>query len=331
VRVANLDEFIARARGMRRQEELDRATIAALTAFESADIDTRVLKGPALAQRLYGQGRESRGYTDIDLLIAPRDLTSARRVLRDLGYEEVVLVPGIDDVAGIQHSEIWNRPGERGGPIWIDLHWRLDLCEAPGDAIWDALAASRSSIILSGKPVAILGDDGLALHLALHAAQHGPDDTKAMADLARGIERWPSAVWGSAAELADAVQGTPAFAAGLRLLPAGARLASQLGLPPTLELDWEIRNRAARPRGTFHLQALTEAGGLGERLNVLRRSLLPTPDWIRWEFPWAARGRAALLVAYARHLARAPRWALRAMRYRRSARRTAGDGRRSPG
>jgi Uncharacterised nucleotidyltransferase len=325
VRAADLDEFIARARGLRRREELDRATIVALTAFESAGIDALLLKGPALAERLYNQG-ESRGYTDIDLLIAPRDLTAARRVLIGLGYDEVVLVPGIDDVAGIQHSEIWNRPGERGGPIWIDLHWRLDPCEAPGDAIWDALAASRGSINLSGRPVAILSDDGLALHLALHAAQHGPDDTKAMADLARGIERWSSAVWRSAAELAEDVRGRPAFAAGLRLLPAGARLASQLGLPPTPELDWEIRIRASRPRGTFHLQALTEARGVGEHLNVLRRSLVPNPQWIRWEFPWAARGRAALVVGYARHLARAPRWAVRAMRYRRRVRGAAGGG-----
>ena len=317
----DLDEFIARARGMRRREELDRAAIAALTAFEAAGIDALLLKGPALAQRLYSPRGENRGYTDIDLLVAPRDLTSARQALRGLDYREVVLVPGIDDVAGIEQAEIWGRAGERGGPIWIDLHWRLDRCKATGDVIWDALAASRSSIDLSGKAATILGDDGLALHLAIHAAQHGPEDIKAIGDLVRGIERWSPEVWRSAAELAEAVQGTPAFAAGLRLLPAGARIASQLGLPPTAGLDWEIRNRASRPRGTFHLQAMAEARGLRERLNVLRRSLLPTPEWIRWQFPWAARGRALLLMAYARHIARAPLWAVRAMRFRRSARR----------
>jgi hypothetical protein len=319
-----VDEFIARARGLRRRDELDRAAIAALAAFKSAGAEALLLKGPALARRLYDQG-EVRGYSDIDLLVPPRDLASVRDALTELGYKKAEEVFGIDDVGGVQHGEIWARAGEQGGPLCIDLHWRLSRCEAPGEVVWEVLAQGRGSIELAGEKAAVLGDDGLALHLALHAAQHGPEDTKAIGDLARGLERWPPEVWLSAARLAEKLQGVPAFAAGLRLVPAGARMANRLGLPPTPGLEWEILHRDARPRGTFHLEAMANARGLRERLSVIRRSLLPTPQWIRWQFPWAAGSRALLLLAYARHIARAPLWAARAMRFRRRARR-AGEG-----
>jgi hypothetical protein len=315
-----LDNFVARARRLRKRDVLDRAAIAALTALESAGVDAMVLKGPALARRLYADG-EIRGYSDVDLLVPRRCLASAREVLAQVGYSSAGEVFGIDDVAGIQHSEIWSRPGEGSGPVMIDLHWRLDGCEAPDDLVWDALVAGRGSIELRGEEAAVLGDDGLALHVALHAAQHGPEDVQAIGDLARAVERWPQDLWRRAAQLAERLHGVPAFAAGLRLIPDGARLAGELGLPPTPELDWKIHTREARPRGTFHVGAFAEARGLRQRANVLRRSLFPTRRWIRWEFPWAAQGRARLVLAYACHILRAPLWAARAGRYLARARR----------
>jgi hypothetical protein len=321
---AELDEFIVRARELQRREELDRAAVAALAKFDSTGVHALLLKGPVLARRLYSK-EEKRGYWDIDLLVPPRDLERARRALGELGYRKGQEVLGIDDVAEIEHGEVWARQGEnRGGPICIDLHWRLSRCEAPGDAVWDALANDHESIELEERRVPVPSDAGLALHLAIHAAQGGLEDTKAIADLRRGIERWPLEVWRSAAHLAESVQGEAAFAAGLRLLPAGADLAERLGLAPTPQLDWEIRRRGSRPRGTFHLQAMGEAKTWRERVGVLRRSLLPTPAWIRYQYPWAERHRWLLPVAYVRHILRAPVWALQAMRYRRQSRRASG-------
>ena len=316
----SLAEFVARTRELRRRDELDAATIEVLTAFDSIGVKALLLKGPALAHRLYAPAGESRGYWDIDLLVPPHGLESAREALATLGYTKAEEVFGVDDVGGVQHGELWARQDERGGPLCIDLHFRLSGCKASREVVWDSLAKGHNSIDLQGRPVAVPGDDGLALHLALHAAQHGSGDTKAIGDLERGIERWPLAVWRSAALLAEAVQGVPAFAAGLRLVPASSRLASRLDLPATPQLEWEILHRDARPRGTFHLEAIAGAGGLRERISVLRRSLLPDPQWIRWEFPWA-RTWLLLLVGYACHIVRAPVWAAQAMRFRRRARR----------
>ena len=318
-----LDDFVARARRLRKTELLDEAAIAALAALRAAGVEAMLLKGPALARRLYLDG-EIRGYSDVDLLIPRRSLNTAREVLGQLGYANADEIFGIDDVAGILHSELWSRPGERAirsGPIMIDLHWRLDGCEAADDVIWEALTVGRGSIEVRDDEAAVLGDEGLALHVALHAAQHGPDDVKAIGDLTRAVERWPVDLWRQAAQLAETVRGVPAFAAGLRLVPAGSRLASELRLPETPELDWKIHTRGDRPRGTFHVEAWRQARGLRQRANVLRRSLFPTQRWIRFYVPWAARGRAWMVLAYAWHILRAPLWAARAGRYLARARR----------
>ena len=316
-----LKEFVERVRHLPHQTELDAAAVEVLDAFEAAGVESLLLKGPALAQMLYHPG-EHRGYGDIDLLVAPTDLDAGRRALAELGYANSER-GGLDDVAGIMHSELWSQALEsKMVQLMVDLHWRLAGCEAPADVIWKVLGRRRAGIELGGRSVPILAHDGLALHLATHAAQHGPDDIKAIADLVRGLERWDPEIWRSAADLAEQVDGAAAFAAGLRLTAPGTELAREIGSPPTDDLTWAILNRDTRPRGTFHVQALAGARGVRERLDVLRRSLFPRPEWITWEYQWSrGAGRARLVAAYAIHLLRAPAWAVRAWRYRRAARR----------
>jgi Uncharacterised nucleotidyltransferase len=298
-----LGEFRERVRGVRGRDEIVRCL---------------VLKGPALAQLLYTRD-EHRTYSDVDLLISPEDLPRAREALVELGCTGGGEKSGIDDVAGILHSELWVLWTEGGRPVPVDLHWRLAGCEAPPADAWRELRARRTWIELAGRRVPVLDHVGLALHLATHAAQHGPLALKTIGDLERGIERWSLEVWRSAARLAREVQGTPAFAAGLRLIPSGAALAGELDLPPTDELSWRILHHDARPRGTFHVQAWAQARGIRERANLLRRSLIPKPEWIGWEYQWARRSRVLLVVAYVMHVLRAPVWAARAWRFRRRA------------
>lgn len=311
-----------RARGLSRQAQLDAAAVEVLDAFGGAGLQPLLLKGPVLARVLYAPD-EHRGYSDVDLLISPADLPQARRALTRAGFKHGEEVFGIDDVGGILHSETWSRRGEGEwrGPLLIDLHWRLPGCGASAEAVWEALSRRRASIELNGRKAAVLDPAGLALHLAIHAAHHGPDDLKAIADLTRGLERWPLGVWHAAASLAAELEATSAFAAGLRLVPIGTERADELGLPPTHELDWAIRHRDSRPRGTFHLQALANARDARARADVLRRSLLPGREWIAWEYPWARGGGARLVAAYGAHLLRTPLWAARAWRYRRKERR----------
>ena len=315
-----LREFVERVRGADRRAKLDATAARVIAALDRRGVHPVLLKGPALAHSLYDAG-EHRGYSDVDLLVCPRDLEAARDVLSELGYADMSRGLGIDDVAGILHAETWSRPGDPAGPEMIDLHRTLPGCDAPADVVWEALSARSDSIELEGRRVAVLNRPAMAMHLATHAAQHGPTDAKAMGDLTRGIHRWPRQIWLEAALLARRVQAEQSFAAGLRLVVGDRSLADELGLEEHGETQWVINNRAARPRGTFHLQALVDAPTTRRRASVLRRSLLPRRDWIVWQHPWADASRAHLAAAYALHIIRAPVWAWRAWAFRRRGRR----------
>jgi hypothetical protein len=58
------------------------------------------------------------------------------------------------------------------------------------------------------------------------------------------------------------------------------------------------------------------ARGWANKLAVLRRSLKPDRRWIAVEYASAKRGGLWLALGYARHLVRAPLWAVRAWRFR---------------
>lgn len=140
-----------------------------MNALGAAGVDAILLKGAGLARMLY-RSDESRAYFDVDLLVAPSDVTAAGRVLADLGYSNLRELHGIDDVAGILHADSWSRSVQGFGNVTIDLHGRLAGCEGPPEVAWSVLSARRAFIELAGHRVVTLDRSALALHLALHAA-----------------------------------------------------------------------------------------------------------------------------------------------------------------
>jgi hypothetical protein len=317
-----LSEFMARIApsapsAPKATERLDRAAADLFRALEPAGVDALLLKGPALEQALYGPG-ERRSYVDVDVLVAPEDRATARRTLSELGYVDAHKRIGIDDVGGVVHAETWIAgPDADCQGTLIELHLWLPGTTGDPQEVWDVLGECHGWVEVQGLAVPCLGRPALAMGLALHAAQHGPIYKKGLAELALGLERWPSDVWAAASGLAARTGAVEAFAAGLRLVPEGADLARALDLPATDRADWEIRNARARPRGTFHLRAFMDAESTSARLSVARRSLFPKRAWIMTERNWARRGGWRIPAAYTLHLTRAPLWAFRAWRFRR--------------
>ena len=309
-----LDGFVERARWLSRRDDLESATAEVLETFSRRGVEALVLKGPAVASAVY-TAKEVRTYFDIDLLVSPETFPGARQALAEVGFKHVEF-----DLVAVAdpHAETWSRPrGGPGGPLVVDLHWRIAGCGSPPEAAWRAFNQRRSWLDLEWGRIPVLNSSGLAFHLAAHAAQLGADDEKALADLARGVERLPDDAWRDAAVLAEEVGAIPAFAAGLRLVPAGAELAESLDLPPTPALSWALSDPGARPPGTARLEAMQSADGLAGRARIVRRSLFPSRDWISVHFPWAGRSHARMAAAYALHVLRTPVWALRAWHYRR--------------
>jgi hypothetical protein len=307
-------------------EPLERAAAELFQAFAEAQVEALLLKGPALARLLYELG-ETRTYADVDLLVDPSHWAEAQACLVQLGYRNASEVLGVEDVGGVVHDESWVRTGDRRcDESLVELHRWLPGVRAAPERAWAPLVRDSVWLEVAGGRVRTMGRSGQALHLALHAAQHGPEFAKGLRELELALERWDLQTWQRASRLATEIDAAAAFVVGLRFVAPGRGLAETLGLEAPADLEWAIRHRHLRPRGTFHLDALVTGRGWRQRTAALRTILVPNPSWIGVEFPWARGRRSRLPVAYVLHAARLPLWGLRSWSYRRRAQREARRG-----
>jgi hypothetical protein len=224
---------------------LDAAAVDVLGALQRAGARPVLLKGPSIARWLYEPGE--RVYVDIDVLVAPEAGSTASSTLRAIGFSYVV---------ESWNSSVWVR---RRSGVNVDLHTALlGIGLAPAPA-FDALTRSVASFELSRGAVPVLETHARALHIVLHAAQHGAQERTSLEDLRRALARLPDETWAEAAALAVEVDATTAFAAGLRLLPEGARLAERLGLSTALTTLVAMR-AATAPVVSEGLMSLADAG-----------------------------------------------------------------------
>jgi Uncharacterised nucleotidyltransferase len=128
-----------------------------LAAFDRAGVPVVSLKGPCLAERLYGNAALRTSY-DLDLLVRPNDVVRAEQVLTEVGF--------------VPHGEAddYHRPW-RGKATILELHHNVENPEAFElnlEAIW-----ARTQIAeFQGVPIRLLGADDELLFLCLHAVRH---------------------------------------------------------------------------------------------------------------------------------------------------------------
>ncbi len=143
------------------------------------------------------------------------------------------------------------------------------------------------------------------MHLALHVAQNGPSDTKALHDLELGLDQLSEEHWMAAAGLAEMVGAEQAFSAGLRLTEAGRRVADDVGLAPPRDVGLLLRVSSA-PRESLQIDNLVHAGSSSARARLVVRKLWPTEAYMVGRDPDAGNSRRALLLARLRRMAGLP-------------------------
>ena len=270
---------------------VDVQTARVVSALTARGVESLLLKGPVAARRLYADD-EPRFYGDTDLLVAPHCLDAARQTLRELGYE-----PRFGDRSAAligHHGTHWHL---QGSLLEVDLHHTLTGVLASSEALWEALCAHASTMEVDGTPVRVPNDAALALHLALHAAQHGIACEAPRNDLRRAVVQLEAGTWRAAAALAARVDALDAFGVGLRLLPEGAALAAELRLPPNRSRNAALRVMAA-PSVTLGLDRLSTTPGLWAKARLVLGWTFPPPDFMRTWSALARRGRGGLLLAY---------------------------------
>jgi hypothetical protein len=285
-------EFVARARAARCNARVDAATARVLSALAADGVRAILLKGPALARWLYADGTP-RPYVDADLLVDPRRVIDAERCLGRLGFAKVC---GPEDMPGWYPPESeWTGSGE--GEV-IDLHWGLGGAGASDDVVWAALSVNTERLVVAGVEVQALGRPALALHVALHAAKHATLP-KPRVDLARALHAADRGTWEAAAALAWRLGAQDMFVAGLRLEPAGARLAAWLGMTGNASATSILMATSAAP-GALALEAFATAT-LRTRVWLALRTLIPTRRWMIMHTARGGRGGAWLAASYAWH------------------------------
>jgi hypothetical protein len=271
---------------------VDAVTANVVTALRRAGIASILLRGPAIARWLYGEG-ELRAYRDLDLLVEPGTRGEAEAVLAGLGliHRQAGFAPG----ESVQHASEWicRRPS-----VVVDLHHGIEGVRAPSAELWPALASDCHTIEVAGVPADAPSAPALALIIALHAAHHGRGGGKHLDELRRALDRADPEIWRATLQLAERLDAVPSLAAGLRLVPEGAELAESLGLSHGADRATALRAAGAHSTA-IGFARLAATPGLRAKLAFVARKLAPTPAFMRHWSRLARRGRLGLVLAYA--------------------------------
>jgi hypothetical protein len=289
---------------------VDQVTAEVLRAFDGEGVASVLLKGPSTVRWLYPD--RPRRYHDCDLLLSPAAVGDAERVLHGLGFTPT-LEQGAMPNWWREHAIEW-RHQERCAAV--DLHHTLKGAGVDDMRLWQVLHAENEPMTVGGYAASVLALPGRALVLALQAREK--DVSKQ--DLARAVERAGMETWKKAAELAEELDATAGFSAGLRLVPRGRALAATLELPPADSVGAALLAKRA-PAESLTVDRIVRARGMRERFAIVRHKLLPPPTFMRHWSPQARRGWSGLLAAYGRRLVWVVRSVPRAVRAWRDARR----------
>jgi hypothetical protein len=234
-----------------------------LRAFASAAVPVIPLKGPALAERLYG-APHLRLCRDLDLLIRPDHRAQAEAVLTQLGFAPV---EAADD-----YHQTWLRdqtPVELHRGVTIPGTFRFDL---PG-----AWARAQQGTVAAQPTLQFAPPDEL-LYLCLHAARHRFERLSLVLDIAHALTR-----------------------AGGTLTPALLTQSARAHLTGTLlvgvSLANRLRSRPPDPLTTPHTEAI--ATRLWHDLTTQEPIPFHTSDLYRFfvelePTPWARFRRRAV-------------------------------------
>jgi hypothetical protein len=296
---------------------LDAAAAEVTGALGRRGVPCRLLKGAATAGWLYED--EARSYVDVDLLVPPSHLERAEDALRALGFVPAEGDPPRADRP--RHARVW----ERGAAV-VDLHTTLAGIQIDPQQAWDTLAAAVEEVGVGRARIQTLDVPARALHVALHAAQHGARSPQALADLERALARLPDETWRASEALGRRLDALPAFVAGLSLVPDGEALAARLGVGGLSSVEADLRTRVAREEtlgSALGFEWLAGTRSARERAAFVALKLAPPPTMMRRRLGLARRGRLGLGAAYAVRLVRlAPHAAAGFIAWRRARRRT---------
>jgi Uncharacterised nucleotidyltransferase len=174
-----------------------------LRAFAAAQIDVIPLKGPVLAERIYGGGA-LRSCRDLDLLVTRADFGNAESLLASLDF--------VPSARADDYHRQWRR-----GTATVELHFDVENPLAIDFHVAGAWKQSRQSAF-EGQPCRELAPEDELLFLCIHGVRHRFERLSLVLDIALAFERYG----GSPLHVRDEVTGLG------RLILLGSAMAKHL-------------------------------------------------------------------------------------------------------
>lgn len=150
-----------------------------LTRLERAGVETMLLKGRGLAERLYKDPSE-RPSVDIDLLVRPKDLEPAGSALEGLGYE-----PFRPELFRRSHFHLPYVLRNSRWPTIVELHWDVTFRDAPIRFDLSGWWADGIRTELQSGPVLLPSREHELVYTSFHGANRGGLTLRDLGDIAR--------------------------------------------------------------------------------------------------------------------------------------------------
>ena len=161
-----------------------------MNGLESQGIEVLPLKGPVLAQILYGDISQ-RHMRDLDLLVGETELQQALQVLQTLGYRRKFPEKELSESQWRsylrQQYDVALVHQDRG--ILLELHTRIAYPGLLGGRE-HLLTEKPHKVQFAGRSVRTMSQEGTFLYLAIHGAHHLFFRLFWLRDLAAALQRW---------------------------------------------------------------------------------------------------------------------------------------------
>jgi Uncharacterised nucleotidyltransferase len=254
-----------------------------LHEFGRAGIEILPLKGPVLAELLYGHV-SLRPSDDLDLLVRPEDFSRAESLLMKLGFEP------------IGPPDDYHRDFGRNG-TYVELHFGVASPSAPNFDLPGAWMRART-LEFHGHTIRFLSPVDLILYLSLHGLKHRFARLIWVVDICRALESLDASHFSTLLDHASAQRIRNLVLTSCEI----ARRSLPVKLPPGAEIALRVepalaRTAAAMADGILDTVAdpttsvqdvgcyLQLADNPGQRWRQRLQFFLPTQQ----DYQWAAR------------------------------------------
>jgi len=267
--------------------------IRLLDRFEASGVQVAPVKGPVLAEMVYGN-IALRTFGDLDLFIRRCDYPAGLRILVEEGYCPAYQLSKTHQDLFLSSSD--EMPFQKEAQaLRVDLRWAIfpkhDRLPFSEEAWFD----HPSTITLAGRDIQTFSLEKVFLHSCIHGSKHIWYKLKWLCDVAEIIRMNSDLNWSAIVDLAAGTGMERSLQVGLHLandllevpLPAAAE-EFRLKCPNLTRLSGPVYSRLKEPSSvpgfwTGHFYQVALSAGLSGKIRLIMR-LLTTHNLSDWNF-----------------------------------------------